>query len=98
MAQFDIYMLTDGLHVVDVQSDVIRLTGTRMVIPLIEMDDDAGVVDRLTPRLPMAGGDMLLATHLTTAVLDHELRRPVGSLREHDYAIKMALDMLISGF
>ena len=98
MPQFDVYVLSDGLHVVDVQSDVIRTTGTRLVIPFVDMDEDAGVVDRLTPRLPIAGGDMLLATHMATAVLDRELRRPIGSLAEHDYTIRIALDMLITGF
>ncbi len=98
MPQFDVYVLPDGLHVVDVQADIIRTTGTRLVVPLIEMDEDAGPVDRLTPRLLFDGGDMLLATHLATAVLDHQLRVPVGSLAEQDYAIKIALDMLISGF
>ena len=98
MAQFDVYVLPDGLHVVDIQSDLIRTTGTRLVIPLIEIDEDAGVVDRLTPRLPLDNGDVLLATHLATAVLTRQLRTPIGSLAEHDYEIKIALDMLISGY
>ena len=91
-------MLPAGLHVVDVQPDVIRTTGTRLVIPLVEIDEDAGAVDRLTPRVRLEGADMLLATHLATAMLDHQLRTRVGSLGDHDYIIKIALDMLISGF
>ena len=98
MAQFDVHMLPDGLHVVDVQSDLIRSTGTRLVVPLVEAGDDAGIVDRLTPLIPFEGGDMLLATHLVAAMRQNQLRAPIGSLRDHDYAIKIALDMLISGF
>lgn len=98
MAQFDVHLLQDGTYVVDVQSDFIRTTGTRLVIPLIEIGEDAGVVDRLTPRLRLDGDDVLLATHLATAVLEGQLRARVGSLAEHDYAIRLAPDMLISGF
>lgn len=97
MAQFDVYRLGETL-VVDVQSDFIQAYGTRLVIPLVDPSEDAQKVSRLSPELTVDGRTWLLATPLTAAVVRRELGQPVASLRAHEYVIKAALDMLISGF
>ena len=53
MAQFDVYILPDGAHVVDVQSPLASVHRTRLVIPLIDPSDDTNVVGRLNPQVTL---------------------------------------------
>lgn len=98
MPQFDVYRMLDSTLVVDVQSDFIGVTGTRLVIPMIPPDGDAGPSDRLNPEFSFAKQTYVLATHLAGAVSTTALGPSLGSMVRHEYAIKSALDMLISGY
>lgn len=98
MAKYDVHRLEDGTHVVDCQSDHIRLFDTRLVIPLLPVGEDAAPVARLEPLLRVAGRELVLSTHLLGAIDKGELGRPVDRLDEQADMIGAALDMLVYGF
>lgn len=97
MAQFDVHALRSGGLVVDIQSDFIGGFGTRFVIPLIE-GERSGHIPRLNPIIRFHERDYLLATQFAAAAPEAELGRSLGSLLAQEYAIKTALDVLITGF
>ncbi|ATI55873.1 MAG: CcdB family protein [Sphingomonas sp.] len=98
MAQFDVYILPDGAHVVDVQSPLASVHRTRLVIPLIDPSDDTNVVGRLNPQVTLDGEPWLLATHFAVTLDAKLLRARIGSLADQEWTIKAALDFLINGF
>ncbi|URW75739.1 CcdB family protein [Sphingomonas donggukensis] len=98
MAQFDVHRLRDGAMVVDVQSDLLSTLTSRLVIPLVPPGEDAQAMDRLHPVVEVLGKPYLVATHLAGAVARRDLGPLQASLSDEDFAIKSALDFLISGF
>jgi toxin CcdB len=97
MAQFDVFRLPEGELVVDCQSDMVSGLGTRLVVPLQPIEDGGQVSARLNPLVAVNGDRLVLKTHFATALDARLLRERVGTLVEHEYAIKGALDFLISG-
>lgn len=97
MPQFDVHQLRAGELVVDVQSDLIGIWETRLVVPLISPDGNATPTRRLNPEFRLNGDRRILATQLAAAMRRRELGDPIASLAHHEYEIKAALDMLISG-
>jgi toxin CcdB len=98
MAQFDVYPLRGGGMVVDCQSDFVTYFDTRLVAPLLPLEADMHIIARLQPVLEVAGEKRVLATQYLATLPRRELSAPVASLADQEYAIKAALDMLISGF
>ena len=98
MAQFDIYLLRDGTHVVDVQSPLASVHATRLVIPLVDPDEDTSPLSRLNPRVLVDGQPWLLGIQFTSTVDAKLLKAPVGSLADEEWSIKGAIDFLINGF
>ena len=96
MAQFDVHRVRGGGLAIDVQSDVLRDLPTRFVVPL--RGRDASVMGRLTPVFSIEGQDLAMVTHLAGAIYVRDLDAKVTSLIDHEYEIKAALDMLLSGF
>jgi len=98
MAQFDVYRTREGALVVDCQSDLLSSYNTRIVAPLLEPQDNLPVMTRLNPRLRVGEQEHVLMIEFLAAVPVSSLGASVTSLIQHEYAIKAALDMLISGF
>ena len=98
MAQFDGYKLPAGKWIVDVQSDVLHVAETTMAIPLISIGNTAAVPSRLTPLLRVRDQQMILATHLMSAIERRRLGSVQMNLAWEEYTIKAAIDMLFSGF
>ena len=98
MAQFDVFALPDGTWVVDVQSDLLAIYDTRVVIPLVPPDADVSAIHRLHPTYPINGEDQLLATQLISVVYRRMLGPPIGSLDAHYTTISAAIDKLVGGY
>lgn len=96
MAQFDIHRMRGGTLVVDCQADLLADLPTRLVAPL--SIDHEHRVSRLTPTFSVEGRQMTMLTPLVRGVARSDIEETIGSLAEYDYQIKLALDMLISGF
>lgn len=97
MAQFDVYRIGDG-YVVDCQSNLMRHLATRLIIPLYPPDRAPKPADRLNPSFTLDGIELVLVTQFLGVVPLGALRDPAGSLAEHEYVIKSAIDMLVSGY
>lgn len=95
-----VYRLGKGVLVVDVQSDLLNQTSTRVVVPLVEASEFKGVQPgRLTPVFGIEGRDMMLLPLQMAAVPLRELgREPVRMLSEAEaYAVSGALGVLFEG-
>jgi toxin CcdB len=96
MAQFDLYRLSGGQLVVDLQTDLIGIDASRIVAPL-RCAGRYVAFPGLTPPVEVAGTAWIVRVQELAAVPGSELREPVGSLAEHRDALKRALDILIDG-
>ncbi|AWD23651.1 CcdB family protein [Fuscovulum blasticum] len=96
MAQFDVFRLTGGQLVVDLQTDLIGIDASRIVAPL----RDAGryvAFPGLTPKVEIDGTVWIVRVQELAAIPGAELREPVASLAAERDALKRALDILIDG-
>lgn len=98
MAQFDVYRIVERGLVIDCQSDWLADLRSRIVVPLRPPENVPAISARLNPLFTIDGEELVMATHFLRAVDARHLADRVTSLREHEYVIKIALDMIISGF
>lgn len=96
MAQFDLYRLTSGQLVVDLQTDLIGIEASRIVAPLREAGRYAAFPG-LTPIVSFEDTSWIVRIHELAAVPGAALREHVGTLDAHRDALKRALDILIDG-
>ena len=97
MARFDVYVV-GGAHYLDVQSNLLPLMNTRLVVPLLAADTAPAPLRRLHPSLTINGHVLVMATHLMVAVPLKSLGKPVASaLNDYD-EIVAAIDMVFNGF
>jgi len=98
MAQFQVYRLTGGRLVLDLQTDLID-TGIRVVAPLIMISAWPRVIGRLEPVFEVHGEEHALHTAEMAAIPSALLKgQPVADISASDYEIRGALDMVFSGF
>ena len=99
MARFQIFSSPEGAgYLLDVQSDLIDVVKTRVVVPLLPARQTPPAIARLHPVFAIAGQNHVMATHLIATVPTGILIEPRGDLSEHRDAITAALDMLFQGF
>lgn len=104
MAQFDVYANPSSHskahypYLVDIQSAVLNLLASRIVIPLGRGSAFGGeAMKGLTPMLSFDGEELLLLTPQIASVPEKQLRKPVGSLAHFREQIIAALDLAITG-
>jgi len=105
MARFDVYpnpgaQATTTPYLLDVQSDLLDVLDTRVVIPMRVLDHFPKVrlPARLTPVVSIADRDYLLETPMMGAIPRRVLKSPVASLADEREKITAALDFLYQGF
>lgn len=99
MAKFGVYRFSHGSgYVIDCQADLLNELNTRLVVPLLPVDDAPKPAARLNPIFEIDGERHVMVTQFAAAVAASELRDQVTSLAEQSLAVGNALDMLISGF
>ncbi len=96
MAQFDLFRLSSGILVVDLQTDLIGIEASRIVAPLRPVGSCAAFPG-LTPVVEFDGARWIVRVQELAAVPGAELRAKVGSLTSHRDALKRALDILVDG-
>ncbi|MGP7794881.1 CcdB family protein [Sphingomonas sp. CLY1604] len=96
MAQFDALRVTGDVIVLDCQSNFLVDLPTRFVVPLRRADR----VDlpRLTPTFLVDGQLLTMITPLARSISKRDILATVARLDEHEYEIKAALDLLVTGF
>ena len=105
MAQFDVYLNPQPAsrafvpYVVDVQSNLIDLLPTRLVMPLSRVGvDQPKLPVNLCPMVDIEGEPLALMAHLAAPVAARLLRKPVVSLAHRASDIGSALDAVLSGY
>jgi len=97
MAHLCVYALGDG-RVLDVQSDLLDVLATRVVVPLIAQADGPIPVPRLNPVFEIAGQPFVMMTQALAAVPETALGTQVCRLDDARDRVTAALDMLFQGF
>lgn len=95
MARLQVYRDPDGVLIVDCQSDLLDHLQTRLVAPLL---DPADALDpRLNPVVTVDGARYVFAPQFLATVPASELKQPLARLRDDEYAIGRALDLMLGG-
>ncbi|SFJ87517.1 toxin CcdB [Sphingomonas sp. NFR04] len=98
MAKFDVHRGGGGTLLLDCQNDLLQHLNTRLVVPLAKPEEAVQIDRRLTPVLEVEGAPRIMLTHFAAAVPLAELGARIGSVRDQEYVVAAALDMLISGY
>lgn len=105
MAQFDVYVNPNPdsrafvPYVVDVQSGLIDLLPTRLVIPLSRVGAGQPKLPvNLCPVLKIEGEALTLMPHLAAPVSARALKNPVHLAVQYASDIRAAMDAVFSGF
>jgi toxin CcdB len=81
----------------NVQSDLISETGTRVVVPMMRADRGMPAMPPLVPTVPVKGKAHVLVTPLLAGAELADLGALEADLSEDRGTIMAALDLLISG-
>jgi toxin CcdB len=99
MARFDVYENPGQAgYLLDVQADLLSGLNTRVVVPLMPLDQAPRPAARLNPVFTVARQRYVMVTQFLAAVPRSELSRPAASLAAQGHEIVDALDMLFVGF
>jgi toxin CcdB len=102
MRQFGVYRNRNAATrsayplLLNVQSDLISETGTRVVVPLVPAGRIPAMLP-LVPNLPVGGKPHVMVTPLMTAMELADLGALEGDLSGERATIMAALDFLVSG-
>jgi toxin CcdB len=85
-------------YLVDIQSDLLSALATRMVVPLaVRLTAASDIPQRLCPIMVLASNDFVLVPYQTAPLLKTQLKKKVGTVRDHASAIVAAIDAVVSG-
>ncbi|SFU90995.1 MULTISPECIES: CcdB family protein [Xenorhabdus] len=100
--QYTVYKNTgnpDYPYLLDVQSDIIDVLETRLVIPLFPKSNFNGrIPTRLCPTLNIDGNEYLVMTHEMASIRVSVLGDEMTNVSSHRKPIKDAMDFLFDGF
>ena len=97
MAQYSVYEL-DGILVLDIQSDLLDGLNTRMVVPLLDVQEAPKPITYLNPQFVILDRKVSMATQFLASVPQTHLKRPIANLSRHHDQIVRAIDLLFHGF
>ena len=104
MAQFDVYRNSNAAtrarvpYLLDVQSDLLDLLATRIVVPLCKPEVLSGKpAERLNPAFEVEGRKLLMLTPELAGVSRKALGERVANLAADRAAIIAALDLVLTG-
>jgi toxin CcdB len=100
LARFDLYRLRQGDRlIVDVQSDhASTMLRTRVVVPLIPVDELDNLIAVLNPIVECNGNNYAFAAQAIATLSKSELGDFVASLAPLYDELARALDILLTGF
>lgn len=103
MKQFDLYANTDTQtkkaypFFVDVQTGLLDMLNSRVVIPLTEVEPDKDLPNNICPKFEIDGSQYYLLTHQITTVSRSFLKKNSGTVLLNRTEIINSIDFLISG-
>jgi toxin CcdB len=98
MARLDLHRNLGGRgYILDIQAEIMRGLNSRVVIPVLPLDQAPPPAGRLNPRIRLKGIEHVLITQYMTAVPMADLGEVVASLADRETEIVGAVDLLITG-
>ena len=98
MARFSLHDLRGGGRVVNLQSDFLDWADTRVVAPLVPVDQGPPPARHLNPVIALDDGQFALIVQSMAAVRVSALGPAMGDLSEYQDQITRAVDMVFQGF
>ena len=98
MARFSVHNLSGSSRVVNLQSDFLEWADTRVVAPLVPLDQSPPPAKYLNPVFTLEGGSFVLIIQSMAAVPASLLGPAIGDLSNHQDKITRAVDMVFQGF
>lgn len=99
MARFDVYPNPGGAgYLLDVQSDLLDALNTRVVVPLLPVDQAPRAARHLNPAFEVENKPVVMVTQFLAAIPAIELKSPVCGLQSAQDEIRAALHFLFVGF
>lgn len=98
MARFSIHQMPGGSLVVNLQSDLLDWAETRVVAPLMPLNQSPPPAKHLNPVIAIDGTQFVLIIQSMAAVRTSALGAAVGDLSEYHDEITRAVDMVFQGF
>lgn len=100
MAKYDIYSSASASaeYLLELQDEIIDNLSTRVVAPLVPIDDIPKRMKILNPIISVAETEYVLMTHLLAAIPISALKTKVGSASTQRDEIIASLDFLFTGF
>ncbi len=99
MAKHDVYPNPNGKgYLLDVQADLLDSMNTRIVVPLLPMDDAPQPAKDLNPIFDIEGNSIVMVTQFLAAVPVSILRSSSVNLSDQYTEITRALDMAFQGY
>lgn len=85
-------------YLIDIQSDVVDVLATRVVIPLVHLSHvQARLPEQICPIVEVEGKKLLVMTHEMASVEATILREEVGNATPWRVEIKSAVDFIFDG-
>lgn len=103
MAQFDVYLnpnadTRDAVpYLLDVQTDLLDGLATRVVVPLVAVEEMGVAARHLNPQFKIKGTAVVMSTAELAGVSTRSLGDKVASLKNRRDEIIAALDLLLTG-
>lgn len=99
MAKFDIYSSPSSraAYLLDLQDELIDMLSTRVVAPLVAVEDVDKRMKTLNPVIHIEGGSYILMTHLLAAIPATTLKKKISSASSQRNEIIASLDFLFTG-
>jgi toxin CcdB len=103
MAQFDVYLNPNPgtrktiPYLLDVQADLLDTLATRVVVPLVLIEEMGLAAKRLNPQFKIKGEAVVLSSAELAGVTSRSLGDKVASLKNKRDEIIAALDFLFTG-
>lgn len=99
MSRFTVYRNPNGNgYLLNLQADINSHFATRVVAPLLPVNDIPDYAKSLNPVFEIEGNRVVMATQGMAAVPLALLKHPVMSLKSKHTEIAVALDLLFQGF
>ena len=100
MAKFDIYRSSSSSapYLLDLQDEIVDNLATRVVAPLVSVDEVHQQMKILNPVIVVNGEEYVLMSHLLAAIPASVLRDKISSASRQRDEIIASLDFLFTGF
>lgn len=96
MRQFDLVQIGASSLAVILQADLLDTTSTCVVAPLI-LASAVTATEKLHPKMTVKGRHYIVAVEKLAAVHRQEIGKVLGSMKEREWDIRRALDLVFVG-